>query len=48
MGKQGRPEAGIDEYREWERRLDRYGVSETSLELFVTVNKSPALRGLVS
>jgi hypothetical protein len=34
MGKQGRPEAGIEEYREWERRLDRYEVSETSLELF--------------
>ena len=34
MGKQGRPEAGIEEYREWERRLQRYKVSETSLELF--------------
>jgi hypothetical protein len=34
MGKQGRPEAGIEEYREWERRLQRYEVSETSLELF--------------
>ena len=34
MGKQGRPEAGIEEYREWERRLKRYEVSETSLELF--------------
>ena len=34
MGKQGRPEAGIEEYREWERRLDRYEVSQTSLELF--------------
>jgi hypothetical protein len=34
MGKPGRPEAGIEEYREWERRLERYEVSETSLELF--------------
>ena len=34
MGKQGRPKAGIEEYREWERRLERYEVSETSLELF--------------
>jgi transposase-like protein len=34
MGKQGRPEAGIEEYREWERRLQRYEVAETSLELF--------------
>jgi hypothetical protein len=34
MGKQGRPEAGIEEYREWERRLDRYEVSQTSVELF--------------
>jgi len=34
MGKQGRPEAGIEEYREWERRLERYEVNETSLELF--------------
>lgn len=34
MGKQGRPEAGIEEYREWERRLARYAGSETSLELF--------------
>jgi hypothetical protein len=34
MGKQGRPEAGIEEYREWVRRLERYEVSETSLELF--------------
>ena len=34
MGKQGRPEAGIEEYREWERRLKRYEVNETSLELF--------------
>jgi len=34
MGKQGRPEAGIEEYREWERRLKRHEVSETSLELF--------------
>ena len=34
MGKQGRPEAGIEEYREWERRLERYEVSETRLELF--------------
>jgi len=34
MVKPGRPEAGIEEYREWERRLERYEVSETSLELF--------------
>ena len=34
MGKQGRPEAGIEEYREWERRLERYDVSETSLDVF--------------
>lgn len=34
MGKQGRPQAGIEEYREWERRLGRYEVNETSLELF--------------
>ncbi len=34
MVKPGRPEAGIEEYREWERRLKRYEVSETSLELF--------------
>jgi hypothetical protein len=34
MGKQGRPAAGIEEYREWERRLERYEVNETSLELF--------------
>ncbi len=34
MTKPGRPEAGIEEYREWERRLERYEVSETSLELF--------------
>jgi hypothetical protein len=34
MGKQGRPEAGIGEYREWERRIERYEVTETSLELF--------------
>ena len=34
MGKQGRPEGGIEEYREWQRRLQRYEVSETSLELF--------------
>ena len=34
MGKQSRPEAGIEEYREWEHRLERYEVSETSLELF--------------
>jgi hypothetical protein len=34
MGKQGRPEAGIEEYREWERRLERYDVNETSLDVF--------------
>ena len=34
MVKPGRPEAGIEEYREWERRLQRYEVSEESLELF--------------
>ena len=34
MVKPGRPEAGIEEYREWERRLQRYEVSEGSLELF--------------
>ena len=34
MVKPGRPEAGIEEYREWERRLERYEVSERSLELF--------------
>ncbi len=34
MVKPGRPEAGIEEYREWERRLQRYEVSEDSLELF--------------
>jgi hypothetical protein len=34
MGKQGRPEAGIEEYQQWERRLERYEVSETSLDLF--------------
>ena len=34
MGKPGRPLAGFEEYREWERRLERYETSETSLELF--------------
>ncbi len=34
MTKPGRPEAGIEEYREWERRLGRYEVSDASLELF--------------
>jgi len=30
MVKPGRPEAGIEEYREWKRRLQRCEVSEKS------------------
>ena len=34
MGKPGRPLAGLEEYLEWERRLERFEVSDTDLELF--------------
>ena len=30
----GRPPSGLEEYREWQRRLDRYEQSELSVELF--------------
>jgi len=34
MGKQRRPLSGLEEYREWKRRLERYNGSEAGLELF--------------
>ena len=34
MDKSGRPFSGLEEYREWERRLERYDGSEAGLELF--------------
>ena len=34
MGKPGRPPAGLEDYREWEKRLERFEASDTNLELF--------------
>ena len=30
----GRPPSVVEDYREWERRLERYGSSETGLDVF--------------
>lgn len=34
MAKAGRPVAGLDDYREWCCRLERYAGNETNVELF--------------
>lgn len=34
MGKPGRPPAGLEDYHEWEQRLERFDASDANLELF--------------